>query len=219
MFLKSMRLPQLAYCVKVRIAVCGCHSLSTCCAKMMLEVCRCAAATVFLQPGANVVLENFCAKTAIDKASRKAHGTAKKNMAQAKEVSRERDAKIKAYQEKICQEREMPRERVVKKKTCREKDVKKKTCRKKGSFKKETRQERERERERHIYIYIHRCQKNYVRKATCREKRTHEEKKHAKGKRDVKKKMPRLQEKEISMQRHAEKNGCQERDMPKEKDT
>ena len=32
-----------------------------------------------------------------------------------------------------------------------------------------------------------------------------------KGKRDVKKKMPRLQEKEISMKRHAKRNGCQER--------
>ena len=32
---------------------------------------------------------------------------------------------------------------------------------------------------------------------------------------DVKKKMPRLQEKEISMKRHAERNGCQERDMPR----
>ena len=39
---------------------------------------------------------------------------------------------------------------------------------------------------------------------------------HAKGKRDVKKKMPRLQEKEILRKRHAETNGCQERDMPRE---
>ena len=31
--------------------------------------------------------------------------------------------------------------------------------------------------------------------------------------------MPRLQEKEISRKRHAEKNGCQERDMPREKET
>ena len=42
---------------------------------------------------------------------------------------------------------------------------------------------------------------------------------HAKGKRDVKKKMLRLQEKEISRKRHAERNGCQERDMPREQET
>ena len=113
MFLKSMRLPQLTYCVKVRIAVCGCHSLSTCCAKMMVEVCRCAAATVFLQSGAYIVLENLCAKTAVDKASRKAHGTAKENRSQAKEVSRERDVKKEAYQEKEMSRKGMPKEREV----------------------------------------------------------------------------------------------------------
>ena len=48
-----------------------------------------------------------------------------------------------------------------------------------------------------------------------REKET-SRKRHAKGKRDVKKKMPRLQEKEIVRKRHAERNGCQERDMPRE---
>jgi hypothetical protein len=31
--------------------------------------------------------------------------------------------------------------------------------------------------------------------------------------------MPRLQEKEISRERHAERNGCQERDMPREEET
>ena len=119
MFLKSMRLPQLTYCVKVGIAVCGCRSLSTCCVKMMVEVCRCAAATVFLQSGAYIVLGNLSAKTAIDKASRKAHGTAKKKRSQAKEVSRERDVKKNAYQEKEMSRKEkMPRARVVKKKAC-----------------------------------------------------------------------------------------------------
>ena len=113
-----MRLPQLTYCVKVRIAVCGCHSLSTCCVKMMVEVCRCAAATVFLQSGAYIVLENLCAKTAIDKVSRKAHGTAKEKRSQAKEVSRERDVKKKAYQEK-----EMPRKGNAERKSCEEKDM------------------------------------------------------------------------------------------------
>ena len=39
---------------------------------------------------------------------------------------------------------------------------------------------------------------------------------HAKGKRDVKKKMLRLQEKKISRKRHAERDGCQERDVPRE---
>ena len=42
-------------------------------------------------------------------------------------------------------------------------------------------------------------------------------KRHAMRKRDVKEKIPRLQEKEISRKRHAERNGCQERDMPREK--
>jgi hypothetical protein len=31
--------------------------------------------------------------------------------------------------------------------------------------------------------------------------------------------MPRLQEKEIVRKRHAERNGCQERDMPRRQDT
>ena len=75
-------------------------------------------AGVLLQSGAYIVLENFCAKTAIDKASRKAHGTAKKKRAQAKEVSRERDVKKKAYQEK-----EMPRKGNAERKSCEEKDM------------------------------------------------------------------------------------------------
>ena len=50
---------------------------------------------------------------------------------------------------------------------------------------------------------------------TCAE-RIRDLKKSAKGKRDVKKKLPRLQEKEILRKRHAERNGCQERDMPRE---
>ena len=76
-------------------------------------------AGVLLQSGAYIVIENFCAKTAIDKAARKAHGTAKKKRAQAKEVSRERDVKKNAYQEKEMSRKEkMPRARVVKKKAC-----------------------------------------------------------------------------------------------------
>ena len=55
-----------------------------------------------------------------------------------------------------------------------------------------------------------------VRKETCREKKRLQEKDMPRGERDVKKKMPRLQKKEISMKRHPERNGCQERDMSRE---
>ena len=41
-------------------------------------------------------------------------------------------------------------------------------------------------------------------------------KKTCQGKERSKKKMPRLQEKEISRKRHAERNGCQERDTSRE---
>ena len=55
---------------------------------------------VFLQSDPYFVLENFCAKTAIDKVPRRAHGKAKKKglkWSQAKELSRARDVKKKAY--------------------------------------------------------------------------------------------------------------------------
>ena len=55
-----------------------------------------------------------------------------------------------------------------------------------------------------------------VRKETCGEKRDLKKKTCQEKFRDVNKKMPRLREKEISRKRHAERNGCQERDMPRE---
>ena len=58
--------------------------------------------------------------------------------------------------------------------------------------------------------------KTDVRKETCREKKSLQEKDMPMESETSRKKMPRLQEKEISRKRHAERNGCQERDMPRE---